>query len=186
MWRSVAGLTADAAKADDGRVMSNSFLISLFEHKAWCNRALIEALRAAPDTVDRMEMAVVLFTFDHTNVVDRIFRAHLSGAEHGIDNVVATRFPKLNELARTMGETDAWYLDYVRGVSPAALEEVITFTFVDGDPGRMTRGEILAHVITHGASHRGAVGKMLERLEVRGASDMVTTFSRERREGAKG
>jgi uncharacterized damage-inducible protein DinB len=163
--------------------MSNSLLISLFEHKAWCNRGLIEALRAAPETADRRELAVALFTFDHTNVVDRIFQAHLMGAEHGIEDVVATRFPQLDELARTMAETDAWYLDYVRDVTPAELEEVVTFTFVDGDPGRMTRGEILAHVITHGASHRGAVGKMLEQIQVRGASDMVTTFSRVRREG---
>ena len=163
--------------------MSDPFLVSLFEHKAWCNRGLIAALRAAPETADRMEMATILFTFDHTNVVDRIFKAHLSGVEHGVDNVVATRFPKLDDLAQTMAETDAWYLDYVRGVSSAELEEVVEFTFVDGDPGRMTRGEILAHIITHGASHRGAVGKMLEGLQLRGASDMVTTFSRVRREG---
>ncbi len=163
--------------------MSNSFLITVFEHKAWCNRGLIEALRAAPETADRAGLAVAIFTFDHTNVVDRIFRAHLSGTEHGIDNVVATRFPKLDELADAMAETDAWYLDYVRGVTPAELEEVVEFTFVDGDPGRMTRGEILAHIITHGASHRGAVGKMLEGLQVHGAADMVTTFSRVRREG---
>jgi uncharacterized damage-inducible protein DinB len=163
--------------------MSNSFLISLFEHKAWCNRGLIEALRAAPETADRTQLAVALFTFDHTNVVDRIFKAHLSGAEHGVENVVATRFPKLDDLAETMAATDAWYLDYVRGVTPAELEQVVEFTFVDGDPGRMTRGEILAHIITHGASHRGAVGKMLEGLQVRGASDMVTAFARERRGG---
>ena len=40
---------------------------------------------------------------------------------------------------------------------------------------------MLAHVITHGASHRGAIGKMLEALKVVGASDMVTTFARQNR-----
>ena len=40
----------------------------------------------------------------------------------------------------------------------------------------MTKGQILAHLITHGASHRGAIGKMLEGMGVQGASDMVTTF----------
>jgi uncharacterized damage-inducible protein DinB len=40
----------------------------------------------------------------------------------------------------------------------------------------MTKGQILAHVITHSASHRGAIGKMLETMNVSGASDMVTTF----------
>ena len=63
--------------------------------------------------------------------------------------------------------------------TPAELESVVEFAFVDdGAPGRMTRGDMLAHVITHGASHRGAIGKMLEGLGVPGASDMVTTFRR--------
>jgi uncharacterized damage-inducible protein DinB len=37
---------------------------------------------------------------------------------------------------------------------------------------------MLAHLITHSASHRGAIGKMLEGLNVPGPSDMVTTFQR--------
>jgi uncharacterized damage-inducible protein DinB len=93
---------------------------------------------------------------------------------------VANRFPDLDALSRTMSETDAWYLDYVGRVSAVELDEEVAFTFVDdGSPGRMTRGEMLAHVITHGASHRGAIGKMLEGLGVQGAPDMVTTFHRE-------
>jgi uncharacterized damage-inducible protein DinB len=76
-----------------------------------------------------------------------------------------------------MAATDAWYIDYARNASSDALAEVIDFAFVDDSaPGRMTRGDMLAHVITHGASHRGGIGKMLEGLKVRGASDMVTTF----------
>ena len=160
--------------------MATAFLSTLFQHKAWCNRGLIEALRAAPADVDRRQMAVILFTLDHTSIVDQIFKAHLSGATPGFTAVIAGRMPDLDALSRTLAETDAWYLDYVGRVSPAELETEIAFTFVDdGSPGRMTRGEMLAHVITHGASHRGAIGKMLEGLGVRGASDMVTTFHRE-------
>ena len=158
--------------------MSNGFLISLFEHKAWCNRGLVEALRAAPKAVDRGRMAVILFTLDHTSIVDQIFKARLSGAEHGFNSVVAGALPDLNGLGAKLAETDAWYLDYVRRVSPADLEMMVDFTFVDGDEGHMTKAEILAHVVTHGASHRGAIGKMLEGLNVTGASDMVTTFAR--------
>jgi uncharacterized damage-inducible protein DinB len=160
--------------------MSTAFLTTLFRHKAWCNRGFVEALRAAPADADRRQMAVALFTLDHTSIVDQIFKAHLTGEPQGFDGVVANRFPDLDALSRTMSETDAWYLDYVGRVSAAELDEKVAFTFVDdGSPGRMTRGEMLAHVITHGASHRGAIGKMLEGLGVRGAPDMVTTFHRE-------
>lgn len=160
-------------------MVDNAFLISLFEHKAWCNRNLLEALRAPPADVDRRSWAIVLFTFDHTAIVDEVFKARLEGAEPGFPSTVANAMPDLEALAERMARTDAWYLDYVRRVAPAQLEETIDFAFVDdGAPGRMTRGDMLAHVITHGASHRGAIGKMLEGLGGRGASDMVTTFRR--------
>jgi uncharacterized damage-inducible protein DinB len=165
--------------------MPTPFLATLFQHKAWCNRGLVEALRAAPTDVNRRQMAIVLFTLDHTAIVDQIFKAHLSGAAPGFSGV-AGRLPDLDTLSRTFAETDAWYLDYVGRVSPSELETEVAFTFVDdGSPGRMTRGEMLAHVITHGASHRGAIGKMLEVLNVPGAPDMVTTFRSERRTPAE-
>ena len=122
-------------------------------------------------------MGVVLYTFDHTSRVDRIFKAHLEGEPPDLTSSVGTAWPELEALAVTMAETDAWYLDYVGRVTPTDLETVVEFAFVDdGAPGRMTKGEILAHVVTHGASHRGAIGKMLEGLNMAGAPDMVTTF----------
>jgi uncharacterized damage-inducible protein DinB len=155
------------------------FLISLFEHKAWCNQGLLEALRAAPADIDRRTWAVILFTFAHTAIVDQVFKARLEGAELGFTSTVASEMPSLGRLAETMVRTDAWYLDYVRNVTPRALAEAVDFSFVDdGSPGRMTRSDMLAHVITHGASRRGAIGKMLEGVGVPGASDMVTTFRR--------
>ena len=155
------------------------FLVTLFEHKAWCNQGLLRALEGVPKDSDRRQMAVILLTFEHTALVDQVFKARLGGADHNFTAVVGTRVPDLDQLAATMRETDAWYLDYVRNIPLAALDEVVTFTFTDGDEGRLTRGQILAHIVTHGASHRGAIGKMLETLGVPGASDMVTTFQRE-------
>ena len=159
--------------------MADRVLVSLFEHKAWCNARLAEALAAAPADVDRRRWAVVLFTFDHTAIVDKVFKARLMGEAPAVASTVATTWPDLAALTAAMAETDAWYLDYARRATPAELEQTIDFAFVDdGAPGRMTRGDMLAHVITHGASHRGAIGKMLETLGVTGASDMVTTFRR--------
>lgn len=45
-----------------------------------------------------------------------------------------------------------------RSVTGAELDESISFNFTDGDVGTMTREEMLFHVITHGAYHRGNVG----------------------------
>ena len=157
----------------------NAVLVSLFEHKAWCNRRLIEALRNAPGDIDRGAWIVVLFTFDHTANVDQIFKARLEGAEPDLPNTVSRAMPDLDALAERMAGLDAWFVDYAARVTSAELAEAIDFTFVDdGAPGRMTRGDMLAHLITHGAAHRGAIGKTLSDLGVTGAGEMVTTFRR--------
>lgn len=157
--------------------MSTKLLTSLFEHKAWANREMFEALRKVPADANRRDMAVILFTLDHLSITDQIFKANLTGQDHAFKAVVAGAMPKLDELAETVRATDAWYVDYVKSASAADLGERIDFTFVaDGMAGRMTREEMLAHVLTHGASHRGAVGKMLETLQVEGPPDMFTTF----------
>jgi len=159
--------------------MSNPFLVSLFEHKAWSNRRLIEALRAAPADVDRRQMAIVLLTLEHTGVIDQIFKARLIGGEHGFTAVNENRRPDIDQLAQMLRATDAWYVDYAGHVTEDELQTVVEFAYVsDGEPGRMTKGDILGHIITHGAAHRGGIGKMLEALDVAGPSDMMTTFRR--------
>ena len=159
--------------------MADPTLVSLVEHKAWCNTGLVAALRAAPADVERREWAQIVFTLDHTAIIDRLFKARLMGEAPAEMAIVATAWPDLDALARALADTDGWYIDYARRATAEDLATVIDFSFTeDGAPGRMTRGDMLAHIITHGASHRGAIGRMLETLGVRGASDMVTTFRR--------
>lgn len=168
--------------------MPDAFLATVFAHKAWCNRQLIAALKAAPASAregeNRRAWVTAVMTFDHTRLVDAVFRARLEGREAAETSTVAGRMPDLEALGEALAEGDAWFEAYVARAAPDELAETLEFSFVDdGAPGRMTRGEMLAHVITHGASHRGAIGKMLELLGVSGASDMVTTFVRVTSEG---
>jgi uncharacterized damage-inducible protein DinB len=159
--------------------MSNHFLVSLFEHKAWCNQRLIEVLRAAPAEVNRREMAIVLLTLEHTGIVDQVFKARLTGGEHGFAAVAGDHRPDIDALAETLRDTDAWYIDYAGRVSEDELETVVEFTYVDdGEPGCMTKGQILGHLITHGAAHRAAIGGRLGAMQIAGPSDMMTTFRR--------
>jgi uncharacterized damage-inducible protein DinB len=111
--------------------MADRMLISLFEHKAWCNARLAEALLAAPKDLDRRQWAVVVFTFDHTNIVDRVFKARLTGEIPDASSTVATTWPDLSALAARMAETDAWFIDYARRVTAEELETVVDFAFVD-------------------------------------------------------
>jgi len=157
--------------------MSKKLLISLFQYKAWANRELFSVLQSIPDGRHPTEMIVILFTLDHVSTVDRIFKAHLVGDHHAFGAVVSSTMPNLSALWHTVSATDQWYVNYVQSVSQSELDETLDFSFVaDGLPGRMTREEMLGHVLTHGNSHRGAVGKMLEGINAPTPADMFTSF----------
>jgi uncharacterized damage-inducible protein DinB len=56
------------------------------------------------------------------------------------------------------------------------LADQIDFEFTDGAPGRMSREEMLMHVITHGVGHRGQVSAVMLLNSVTPAKDGFTTY----------
>ncbi len=155
--------------------MSTATLKSLFGYKHWANAELFALLATLPP--ERSEqLHACIRTLNHIHVVDRIFRAHLGGEPRPFDatNTVAT--PSLEQLRTDVEATDAWYRNYVAGLAAPALAEVLDFTFTDGDRGRMSREEILLHVLTHGGYHRGNVGQVLKSIAVAPPRDLYTKF----------
>ena len=152
--------------------MSKTVLQSLFGHKAWANEELFALL--APLPFEQIKMGIR--TLNHIYVVDRIFRAHLSGEPVPFDGTNTKETPLLADLHREVQATDAWYREYVAGASEADLAQVLDFTFTDGDAGRMSREEMLVHVITHGAYHRGNVGQLLKSIPMAPPRDLYTRF----------
>lgn len=115
-------------------------------------------------------------TLNHIYVVDRIFRAHLSAEPRPFEATNTKSTPTLAQLHSEVAATDAWYEEYVAGLSSAKLSEPIDFQFTDGDSGRMSREEILLHVITHGGYHRGNVGQVLKSISLAPPRDLYTKF----------
>lgn len=151
-------------------------LRSLFSQKSWANNELFNALATVP--VDRHGDSVhtAIRTLNHIYVVDRIFRAHLLGESHGYRATNTDDTPALDELQFAVAETDAWFEQYVAAVSAVKLEEPVSFTFTDGDAGTMTREEMLLHVLTHGAYHRGNVGQIMKSISFAPPRDLYTKF----------
>ena len=152
--------------------MSTTVLKSLFGHKAWANEELYGLMATLPPE----QIRVGLRTLNHIYVVDRLFRARLAGEPTPFDGTNTTETPLLADLQREVRATDSWYLQYVAGVSEKELAEVLDFSFTDGDKGRMSREEMLVHVITHGAYHRGNVGQLLKAIPVAPPRDLYTKF----------
>jgi len=155
--------------------MSKTILRSLFAQKSAANGELFDVL-ASVSSEDAAAVQMAIRTLNHIFVVDRIFRAHLLGENHNYAATNTPDTPELGSLNFAVAETDLWFEDYVAGITDESLAETVSFQFTDGDAGRMTREEMLAHVIAHGAYHRGNVGQVLKGIEVTPPRDLFTKF----------
>jgi uncharacterized damage-inducible protein DinB len=149
---------------------------SLFAQKAWANNELFSLLAAVSVQQHASAIHAATRTLNHIFVVDRIFQAHLQGAQHGYTATNTEATPALAELEFLVAETDAWFVNYAATATAAQLGERLAFRFTDGDHGSMTREEMLLHVITHGAYHRGNVGQVLKSISVAPPRDLYTKF----------
>jgi uncharacterized damage-inducible protein DinB len=155
----------------------NSILVSLFEYKAWANIELHAALAQFDAQQYPGQFSSMLDLLDHANVVDRIFQCHLTGMDtqhFKASNSAVT--PSLSQLEDIVSATDDWYLQLASGISAERLKQRVHFRFVDGDQGAMSCEEMLLHVITHAAYHRGSVGQILEDLGLDSPPDSLTKF----------
>jgi uncharacterized damage-inducible protein DinB len=149
---------------------------SLFAHKAWANNELFNRLSTVPVQQHVSAIHAAIRTLNHIFVVDRIFQAHLQGTQHGYTATNTEATPELGELQFSVAETDAWFVNYAATATAVQLGEKIAFRFTDGDHGTMTREEMLLHVVTHGAYHRGNVGQMLKSIDIAAPRDLYTKF----------
>ncbi|MGL4767263.1 MAG: DinB family protein [Formosimonas sp.] len=153
--------------------MAANLWVSLFQYKAWANQELFVALEEVKSTEKRHAATRLL---NHIYVVDCIFAAHLQGKSHAYQATNTPETPTLSDLRQAVSELDDWYIQYVGGLNEDMLNEQITFTFTDQAAGRMSRGEMLAHIITHGGYHRGAVGRIMFSASVAPPRDIFTAF----------
>lgn len=132
---------------------------NLFKFKAWADDELLTALarHGAESPVTRLAIKAL----SHTYVVDRIFAAHLRRQRHAFPAANLPELPGLEQLSADIRNSDREYVDYVSTLDCGQLAEQIDFEFTDGAHGRMSREEILLHVITHGVGHRGQVSAVL-------------------------
>ena len=155
---------------------SQTLLTSLYRYKAWADDlmldAMIEVERAGPPS----GFDAALRILNHAYIVDRIFMAHLEGRNHDYANNEPNDLPLLKPLSADIRRTDSAYVDYVAGLPAEDLQEPVRFRFTDGQPGRMSREEMLAHVITHGGYHRGEVGRLLPQIARAASVDVFAGY----------
>jgi len=159
-------------------------LRNLFRHKAWADEELLAALARLGGESPITGLAVKALS--HSYVVDRIFAAHLRRKPHAYRSANLSEMPALEDLSADIRKSDREYVDYVSQLDRGQLDERIDFVFTDGAPGRMSREEMLMHLITHGAGHRGQVSAVMLLNSAAPAKDGFTTYLHEAEASTRG
>lgn len=155
----------------------------LTRYNAWANELIFEAVARLPEgeaTKPRPTLfRNMVHTLNHNHVIDLIFQAHLEGRAHGFTARNTPDHPPLDELWRAQRALDKWYIDWSDRITEPELGETIAFTFVGGGECRMTRGEILLHLVNHTSYHRGFVADLFFQVPARPPTTDLPVFLRD-------
>ncbi len=151
---------------------------TLIHQKRWATNGLNEVITENLDRVPPDDRVVILRLLDHIQAVDEIFHHNLEARPHGHQAPRSPELPSFDALASKARATADWYVDYADALLPEEVDEAIAFSFSNGEPARMTRGEILLHVATHAAGHRGQVALLLQKNGIQPFPDRITDFLR--------
>lgn len=143
-------------------------LLFLARYNAWCSEEISRALLELPSEELYKERLTVfkniILTYHHIFLVDDIFKSHLLGIEHGYTTRTPDQFPSLDVIIENKKTIDEWYISQIESWSESDLAEVINFNYVGGQPGKMSRAEIILHVVNHSTYHRGMIVAMLYQI----------------------
>ena len=137
----------------------------LTRYKGWANRLLFAEVAKLPEEALVAPQTIIfgnlLRTLNHVFAMDFVWQSHLLGKPHGLQTRNPDFCPTFEEIRAAQPEMDTWYIDYADALTPPERDEVVHFQFIGGNPGAMTREDILLHAVQHGIYHRGHVAQML-------------------------
>jgi uncharacterized damage-inducible protein DinB len=163
--------------------MNSHHLHLMAKYRAWADKLTFDAVAALPAGEASKERPTlfrsIIGTLNHNHVVDLIWQAHLEGRPHGFTARNLVLYPDLHDLWAAQQNINAWFVDWAQAQSAAAFDELLRFTFISGEAGAMTRGEILLHVVNHATYHRGWVAEMFFAVPAKNPTTDLPVFLQE-------
>jgi uncharacterized damage-inducible protein DinB len=146
---------------------TTSPLPMLARYTAWANDLLCQALAELPDSEllkkQKIVFGSILRTLNHVCAMGLVWQAHLQGRRHEFVSRNPGMCPPFAELRAAQCVLDGWYVQYADDLGEAEME-MVDFEFIGGGSGRMSRSDIILHVINHATYHRGHIGDMIYQI----------------------
>ena len=149
---------------------------TLMHQKRWATNGLNAVIAENLDRLANDERMLIRRLLDHIQTVDEIFSHNLEAQPHGHAAPRSDELPSFDALASKARAMADWYADYADALRPEEVDEVIAFAFSNGEPARMTRGEMLLHVAMHAVGHRGQAALLLQKNGIQPWPDRMTDF----------
>lgn len=154
----------------------SGLLVTLMELKKFQEMAFYDLLLSAEcDAVPEI-VSTGSYWLNHIHIVDKIFRAHLSGEVHRFTSTVSGDIPELQLLRQDAANSNDWLIAYAGSLNADMATERVQFVFTDGVPGDMTREEILLHLLTHASYHLSTCSPVLEKNGLKMPPMLLTTM----------
>jgi uncharacterized damage-inducible protein DinB len=137
----------------------------LTRYKAWADDLFLSVVSSMP-AVELTAPRPILFgslirTLNHSYAMDYVWQCHLLGKPHGLTTRNPELCPAMEDLAAGQRSIDEWYVGYAGSATQRELAETVEFEFIGGGPGRLSRNDILLHVVNHTTYHRGQAAGIL-------------------------
>lgn len=132
--------------------MDSHFFSRLFAYDDWANREVINTLQAQPHSPHK---AVRLI--GHVVAVEYVWLARL---EYQPDPAVWPDWT-LEEVSRQRAALPNVLNTYLSSISPEALSNLVEYKNTKGEVYTNRVADILMHVVTHSAYHRGQVATVM-------------------------
>lgn len=137
------------------------------DYQHWANEVLFEALgHLKPETLEADEglfFRSIHHTVDHMLVVSQLWLARLQGVQLQV-NFREIQHPLWRELQTALRHETRRLSEWLAGQPDAFYEGEVHFASSDGKPRTMWVRDVLNHLFTHYAHHRGQVSAVATRL----------------------
>lgn len=154
----------------------HQILTSAIASKCWGDQRTLDACRLIDRRLHPQTYAFVCQQLNHLVIVEELFKARLLGEVEPHANTNTLDVPELADLQRRKLASNDWLSNYLQSRAVDALDEKVTFQFVDGQHGCMSIAEILLHLVNHGSYHRGAIGHALDKIGAKRPPDTLSLF----------
>jgi uncharacterized damage-inducible protein DinB len=144
----------------------------LFAYDGWANQEVLAGLRTSVTPLPRaLELMAHIFSSE------RLWMERLEQKAHTLP--VWPKFT-IEECDRQAAEIPALWKNYLAGSSEADLAEPVSYRNSKGEPWSSRKDDILMHLITHSAYHRGQVAMT---VRAAGSTPAYTDFIHSIRQG---